>query len=132
VTQKTHKRRWLAVLLALYPGLGHVYLREWFRAMVWFGLVITSTVLLVPPTSLPETMSVTAVATASRQLSEGVVVVVLGITVLSMVDAYWIATRGEQASEEGVRRCPSCSKETDEELDFCHWCTTRLSEPDDT
>jgi hypothetical protein len=129
VTPKTQKRRWLAVLLAVYPGLGHVYLREWLRAMLWFGLIITSAVLLVPPASLPETMSVTAMATASRQLPDGVLVVVLGITVLSMVDAYWIATRTEQPSEEAGRRCPSCGKETDEDLDFCHWCTERL--PDD-
>lgn len=37
-SHRSGKRLWLASALAvIYPGLGHVYLREWLRALLWFG-----------------------------------------------------------------------------------------------
>ena len=43
------KRPWLAaVLTVLIPGLGHLYLRLWGRALLWFVIVIGSVLVLVP------------------------------------------------------------------------------------
>jgi predicted RNA-binding Zn-ribbon protein involved in translation (DUF1610 family) len=129
------KRPWLAALLAfVHPGLGHVYLREWARALLWFALVLTSASLLIPEAIVPETFSLEALRTMSREMPVEAVLVLAGITVLSMVDAYWVASRNNQASREtetGVR-CPNCGREVDETIDFCHWCTTRLDAAEET
>jgi predicted amidophosphoribosyltransferase len=45
------------------------------------------------------------------------------VTVGSVGDAYVLARQG--SSTDG-QHCPSCGKELDEDLDFCHWCTQRL------
>jgi predicted amidophosphoribosyltransferase len=61
------------------------------------------------------------------------VVVLVGITVLSMVDAYWLATqanRTQQLDEPGAA-CPNCGKEIDPDIEFCHWCTTELQPTSD-
>ncbi len=43
------KRPWLAALFAfVYPGLGHIYLRQWLRAILWFGFVILTAFLFIP------------------------------------------------------------------------------------
>ena len=38
-----------------------------------------------------------------------------------------------EAGESPDVTCPSCGRETDADLDFCHWCTEPLpwAEPDD-
>ena len=39
MSQQTEKRPLVAALLSfLQPGLGHLYLREWLRAILWAGL----------------------------------------------------------------------------------------------
>ena len=44
-----HRRLIIAILFALiYPGLGHVYLKSWIRAVTWFLLAIATTILVVP------------------------------------------------------------------------------------
>jgi hypothetical protein len=128
VTVNSRKRPWLAVVLALlYPGLGHVYLREWLRALLWFGLVITSSTLVIPDGIVPEQLSLDAVVTVSQQLPMGAVALLFALTVLSMVDAYWVASRnGQNYDPDTAANCPHCGKELDEDLDFCHWCTTPL------
>lgn len=132
------KRPWLAAVLALVsPGLGHVYLREWFRALLWFGLVVSTTSLLVPESALsatvPSAMTVDAVVDAFVAASEAVrfrtQLALFGITTLSMADAYWMATAGNRrAAADAGTVCPSCGKELDDDLSFCHWCTTELPE----
>ena len=37
-----------------------------------------------------------------------------------------VATIGEDDGEPPEVECPACGKETDAELDFCHWCTEPL------
>ncbi|MFC6974239.1 zinc ribbon domain-containing protein [Halomicroarcula sp. GCM10025709] len=128
------KRPWLAVCLAfIYPGLGHVYLREWLRAVLWFGLVFSTTTLLLGEGDLPTELSVDAFLAASRALPLEASVALLAITLLSMADAYWMAARTQQdaAVSDGMS-CPNCGKELDEDIDFCHWCTTELSTAEDT
>lgn len=129
----TTKRPWLAVLLAfLYPGLGHIYLREWLRALVWFFLVVTSSTLLIPDGAVPQALTVEAFVTAAERIPPAAALVLVSITLFSMVDAYWVARRRnrETAVEEGIT-CPHCGKDVDSDLDFCHWCTQRLSSETD-
>jgi len=128
VTTRTTKRPWLAVLLAfLYPGLGHIYLREWLRAIVWFLLVVTSSTLLVPEGAVPDGLSVEALLTAAEAVPTTAALALVSITLFSMVDAYWMAKRRNQrtAVDEGTT-CPHCGKDLDEDLEFCHWCTEPL------
>ncbi|MFB6087570.1 MAG: hypothetical protein ABEJ85_03525 [Haloarculaceae archaeon] len=122
---RTEKRPWLAALLALfYPGLGHVYLREWLRALLWFGLVVTSSALLIPEGVMPAEMSIEAFLEAARSMPLDAALAMLSITFFSMLDAYWMAKRThQQQSVEAGTTCPNCGKELDEDIDFCHWCT---------
>jgi len=125
----SEKRPWLAALLAfVHPGLGHVYLREWARALLWFGLVLTSASLLVPASAAPAELSLEAFRTASQAVDPATVFVLAGITALSMIDAYWIANRSSQGegAEGDSATCPNCGKEIDSDIDFCHWCTTEF------
>ncbi|WP_276271182.1 DUF6677 family protein [Haloarcula litorea] len=127
------KRPWLAAALAfVYPGLGHVYLREWFRAVLWFGLVISTTTLLVGDEvtePLDSGVTLDALRAVYQNLPTVATVALLALTVLSMVDAYWMATRENRMADivEGDK-CPNCGKELDEDLAFCHWCTTDLEQ----
>ena len=128
MSTRTDKRPWLAALLAfLYPGLGHVYLREWLRALVWFFLVVTSSTLLIPDGAVPQGLSVEALVTAAEQIPPEAALALVSITFFSMVDAYWVAKRrnAQSAVMEGTT-CPHCGKDVDPDLDFCHWCTERL------
>ncbi len=142
------KRPWLAALLAiLYPGLGHVYLRKWGRALLWFLVIISSSTFLIPQNAVPETLSMEELIAAGQAVPLPVSLAILTLTFLSMADAYWIARRtGEQAAspdlpdseirdgakqpDSDTRSCPNCGKEVDEDIDFCHWCTTKLDEPE--
>lgn len=123
------KRPWLAALLALpMPGLGHVYLREWLRAALWFGLVLSVAWWLVPPSVYAQTeLTVDSLMAASRQVPTAANVAILFVTSLSMLDAYLMASRGNQErAVEAGNSCPNCGRELDEDLEFCHWCTTEL------
>lgn len=116
----------------LYPGLGHVYLRAWLRAIGWFVLAIVAAALVVPESAIVayEQGGFDALYAASQDFGTDVFISLLGIRILNVIDAYLTAIRQTQASEavaeEGT--CPSCGKELDPELDFCPWCTTRLDQ----
>ncbi len=124
----TGKRPWLAALLSvLYPGLGHVYLRLWGRALLWFLSIVTATALLVPPEVYPSTLSVRAAMEAARALPLTVSLTILLMTMLNVLDAYMMARQsGEERPEGKKATCPNCGKEVDEDLEFCQWCTTEL------
>jgi len=127
------KRPWLAVLLAfLYPGLGHVYLREWIRAIVWFGLVVTSSALLIPEDTLPQSLSPDAFLAAAEAMPLQATLVLFSVTVFSMIDAYWMAKqRNHTVTVAEGTTCPNCGKEIDSDIDFCHWCTEPLAQDAD-
>ncbi|WP_302080949.1 zinc ribbon domain-containing protein [Salinibaculum rarum] len=126
------------VLAVLYPGLGHVYLRRWGRALLWFVAIIASVVWLVPPEAVPTTFSIDAILEARAAVPERVALVALVLSALSVLDAYWIAANSGTAQadttspvgEDGTQTCPNCGKEIDENLDFCHWCTTEFETSD--
>ncbi|MFC6756119.1 MULTISPECIES: DUF6677 family protein [Haloarcula] len=133
MTDTGRKRPWLAALLAfIYPGLGHVYLREWLRALLWFGLVFSSTTLLINDSlmaPLSDGVSLEALLTVSQNIPMEASVVLFVITAFSMADAFYMATRGNAEAETEVvagADCPHCGKELEDDLDFCHWCTTKL------
>lgn len=138
-----------AVLGFLYPGLGHVYLRKWLRALSWFVLALATAALVVPDSAYQafQTDGFDGLMTASENFGLQVTLSLLAIRLLNVVDAYVVATRqaaasvaetvtpgdsGDAAAAGGSvaggnpGECPACGKELDEELDFCPWCTTRL------
>jgi hypothetical protein len=133
-TGTTGKRPWIAVLLALvYPGLGHLYLREWIRGIMWFGLIVSSVMLLLPEDAFPESLSVDAYVTAAGAIPLHVSIAIVALSALSVADAYYLARRdaepaGTPTPGAATRDCPNCGKELDADLDFCHWCTTRIAE----
>jgi hypothetical protein len=129
VTATGRKRPWLAAALALYPGLGHVYLREWIRALLWFGLIFTTGSLMVPSDVTPTTISYEAYVTAVGGVAPTAWLVVLGVTVLSMADAYWMARKANsEPVDPTVDNCPACGKELDGDIAFCPWCATDIAE----
>ena len=118
-----------AILALAVPGLGHTYLGRWGRAVAWFLTIVTTAVVLVGAFGDPD-------ATSLQAMPLTVLVPMGGLFVLSAVDAYLLAVRRPPAgrgTEAGAAdaedrlRCPDCGREVDPELDFCHWCTRRLS-----
>jgi len=129
MSQTGEKRPWLAAFLALVtPGLGHLYLREWVRAFLWFGLILSTGLLLIPPEVFEAELTLEGLLAASEAVPPAANFAILGVTAMSMADAYWMASKGNQqrAMERG-ETCPHCGKEIDDlELEFCHWCTEPL------
>jgi len=128
-------RPWIAAFLAfVYPGLGHLYLRAWFRMLVWFGLAVLTAALVIPQTAVSafQTGGVAALAAATQGLTFTTLLPLFVVRVLNVVDAYLTGTRQNDrtAVQEG-EQCPACGRPLDGDLDFCPWCTTRLDEPFD-
>ena len=128
-----------AVLALAVAGLGHAYLRRWGRAAAWFLTIVTTAVVLIGVFADPNA--------SIEELPLTVMVPLIGLFILSAVDAYLLAARAsapaasgreraqEAADEDERTQCPNCGHEVDPELDFCHWCTQRLSfdaDPDET
>ncbi|RDZ47602.1 zinc ribbon domain-containing protein [Haloferax sp. Atlit-19N] len=148
----TKLRPWLAAILGLiFTGFGHIYLRRWRRAAMWVLLVLAVAALFVPSGTLEaldaaETMSPSEFTSVLTELLP-----LLAVSFASVLDAFVIGFR--QAAEAQAARsavddaddsvaavsdpdsdavtCPECGREVDADLDFCHWCTTRLDEPTD-
>lgn len=133
-----NRRAYIAAILAfIYPGLGHLYLRVWLRAIAWFALAIGTVTLVVPKETL-EVMgsgNLDAMLAASRTLPVEVLLTVLAVRVLNVVDAFLVAARPDLVGADSASQgsddvpsgtCPSCGKDLDEDLDFCPWCTQRL------
>jgi hypothetical protein len=122
------------VFAVIYPGLGHVYLREWLRALSWFGLALLTAALVVPADILTayETGGLSRLLEASRTLPLASLVALLMVRLLNVVDAVRLALvpRRPRDTPDAVT-CPECGGEVDPQLDFCHWCTARLDGPAD-
>ncbi|AQL42136.1 hypothetical protein BV210_05155 [Halorientalis sp. IM1011] len=123
----SRKRPWLAALLAvLATGLGHLYLRRWRRALGWIVALVGASVLFVDPGTVDALLAGNPV----DPLAIAPIAVVGGF---SVVDAYLLASaqnalaQRRVAVEDGqLTHCPSCGKELDDDLEFCHWCSTDL------
>jgi TM2 domain-containing membrane protein YozV len=136
MTETGRKRPLLAVVLAfIFPGLGHFYLRKWGRGLLWLGLLFSLSVMFVVTGMIQPVSELTLEAISASYQSRPTAVTVgsVVITTLNVVDAYWVAVNENQTQEiEAGTKCPNCGKEIDQDIDFCHWCTTPLEpvEPD--
>ncbi|MEF8773901.1 MAG: zinc ribbon domain-containing protein [Halobacteriales archaeon] len=134
MTGARRKRPWLAALLALlYPGLGHLYVRAWLRALLWFGLIMSAVVVLVPDVSAGGGPMAAAEAAwdATQALPMRTQALLSGMVILEAFDAFVLARRTRPAEAEETDpagTCPNCGRDLDEDLDFCPWCSTRLEE----
>ncbi|MFC6836482.1 DUF7575 domain-containing protein [Halomarina ordinaria] len=97
------RRPWLAVALAfVYPGLGHVYLREWLRALLWFLLTVATALVVVPPDLVGSRGGFDAILRAQQDLPLTAALAIVSVTAFSMLDAYWLAARNGEASGSGA------------------------------
>jgi len=125
------KRPWLAALLAvIVPGLGHIYIKMWLRAALWFALYFFTIEFLMPSEALPDTLSVSAFADAGAAVPTTVALLVLMVSVTNIIDAYLLTKQQNNVIRrhggEAPASCPHCGKDLDDDLEFCHWCTTPL------
>ncbi len=136
VAPNDRKRPWLAAMLALQPGLGHAYLRSWIRAVLWFGLWAATVMVVVPAPGVPATEPVAflqGLATGIQGLEFEATLALVSVTAFSVLDAYWLGARNAARQEQfaDAFQCPACGRETDPNLEFCHWCTTEFESPED-
>ncbi len=127
------------MLAFVYPGLGHVYLREWLRALLWFLLSVSTFFYVFDDAGLDaESLgaAVDAVLAAQESLPLWAVALLYSVTLFSIVDAYWLASRGADAptargtasgtasAADGgsTDRCPNCRRTIEGDYDFCPWC----------
>ncbi|MGM0591736.1 MAG: DUF7575 domain-containing protein [Halobacteriota archaeon] len=125
----SRKRPWLAVLLGLlFTGLGHVYLRRWRRAFGWYVLTIAVSLLSVPPGAFEALLAGEADIMSFLP--------VLAVSIFSVFDVYRLAlihnarltaSPASGTDEPEPDACPECGRPVDGDLDFCHWCSTQLS-----
>ncbi len=113
------------------PGAGHALLRDWRRAAL-FGLMYVSAIVLFLP-SIQELVSaestMDALALATTELDIFGQFALSFVVFFAAVDAGFRALGfppGSNQASGDVPACPECGREVDPELDFCHWCTTRL------
>ncbi|WP_275882972.1 zinc ribbon domain-containing protein [Halorhabdus sp. BNX81] len=130
------RRPWLAIALSVvFPGLGHVYLREWIRTGLWLVLLFATAWLVIPPEIIPQETSYDAIMQASRNIPRNASLLIVGLRVLNVIDAYVLARQStrEEAIESG-RQCPECGHDLadeDDDLTFCPWCATELQDTDE-
>ena len=161
---RTQLRPVLAAVLALaFPGLGHLLLRRWGRALLWHLTVVGGGVALFVLYDVTVDSPLADPTGAATGLPTDVALPLALLYGLSALDAYLVgradATEQERAdaTAEAIQRhaatvdedahtgasppaaavtgddggpleveCPHCGKETDADLDFCHWCTEPL------
>ena len=122
----------------LLPGAGHVILRDWLRALLFAGLYFVTFYLFFPIERLAAAGSFSEMMEISTEVDTLSHVTVLFVTLLAAFDATFRALGFPPDSTQSGDgpTCPECGKELDEDLEFCHWCTTRLeptpeTEPED-
>ena len=152
-----------AVLAMVLPGLGHLSLRRWGRALLWHLTIVGGGVALLALYEVEPVDPLADPAAVSAAIPTDVTLPIVVLFVLSAIDAYLVgradvaerertdaaaeamrrraasadgddASGGRQAAAsaaggdgEGLEvTCPECGRETDADLDFCHWCTEPL------
>jgi hypothetical protein len=127
------RRSIIASTLALvYPGLGHLYLRAWLRAIAWFVVALIAAAMVMPESAYAayEAEGFSGLLEASRNMPMEVILSMAVVRILNALDAYLTALQQTVTKPEpsGAGTCPNCGKELDEELDFCPWCSVELAE----
>ena len=118
----------IAILFALiYPGLGHIYLRSWIRAITWFLFAIATTILVVPTPIMEsiESGGVSVIFTDAAQLPFEAYIALAAVNLLNIVDVYLVA-KSKYQSTESTSICTLCGRKLDSDLSFCPWCTADL------
>ncbi|TKX73729.1 zinc ribbon domain-containing protein [Halorubrum sp. GN11_10-6_MGM] len=154
-----------AVLALVFPGLGHLSLRRWGRALLWHLTIVGGGVALFALYDVEPVDPFAGPAAVTAAVPTDVTLPIVLLSALSALDAYLVgradaANRDRvDAAAEAIRRqaanaegdegagnggtppaasvtddgdeslevtCPNCGKETDADLDFCHWCTEPL------
>lgn len=141
---------WIRALAAaglsiFLPGAGHALIRDWGRAIVFAGLFAAALVVFLPGEQLWTAVSAGSYAAVPDILeTETTMLAQFTLSFLALfaaidagIQALGLAPgQGRGASRPGAAdepTCPNCGKTLDEDLDFCHWCTTRLEpEADET
>ena len=104
MTDRSRRRPWLAVLLALVvSGLGHAYLRRWARAFGWYVAVTATLVFVIPDAAVDRLVAGDPPPIAD--MAPAVLVVAA-----SVIDAYVLAVRNNREYERDQRtnaRAPS-------------------------
>lgn len=127
---------WLRALAAaglsvLLPGAGHALIRDWARAIIFTGLYFATIAFLVTTDQLATASSISEAMRISSEISTRNWFILSFIVLFATIDATFRAMRyplGSNQTGDGPS-CPECGKELDEELSFCHWCTTRIEPP---
>ncbi|WP_246999040.1 DUF7575 domain-containing protein [Halosolutus gelatinilyticus] len=126
-----------AILSVIMPGAGHALIREWLRALLFAGVFFTAVAIFMPEAAeqvaaadtIANGMDVVAEETSTTSQF-----VLSFIALFAAIDAALRAVGfppGSANQSADGPTCPECGKELDEELAFCHWCTTRLEPPAD-
>ena len=130
---------WLRAILAaglsvILPGAGHVLSRDWLRAVAFAGLFLAASAVLLPIEQLAaaEPASYDEAITQATALADGVDPMaqffLSFIALFATIDAAFRALGYPSGGDETAdgTTCPECGKDVDPDLEFCHWCTTRL------
>ena len=135
---------WIRALVAvglsiLMPGAGHAVIRDWARAAVFAGLFFASIAIFFPLDQLWGAAS-TGNLEEMQTIVESEITMLEQFTIMFLhlfaaIDAGFQALgltrdRGGSAGS-GEPTCPQCGKPIDTDLEFCHWCTTRLERPEE-
>jgi len=130
MSQDTEKRPILAAVLSvIQPGLGHLYLREWLRAVLWAGVWLGSLAVVIASAGLePAGLEAVAAAFGVFPGAPVAVLAMVAVEAFAALDAYWLTARNNHRLRDGVGRCPHCGRELDPTLEFCHWCTEHRDE----
>lgn len=143
----TRRRALITFVVAAIPGylgfagVGHAYLKQWRRSLVWFLLGLGSAIaLLFYHVENPAAIDIADPAAVPTEVT----IPLLIIITLSVLDAVFlsISLSREQAEQDArvdagadpetaaqLPTCPNCGKEVDPELDFCPWCTIEFERP---
>ena len=118
-----------AGLSVFFPGAGHALIRDWARALLFGGLFVLTLVFFFPLEAMSTAGSVSEATSIFEAETSRVNQFVLTFIVLfAAADSALRAVGfppGADESGDGPS-CPHCGRELDEDLEFCHWCTTRL------
>ncbi|ELY71418.1 zinc ribbon domain-containing protein [Natrinema versiforme] len=135
---------WLRALLAaglsvIMPGAGHVLIRDWLRAAAFAGLFVSASALFLPIDQLTAAGPVTSVdditvyADIMAAETDAIAQFLLSfIALFAAIDSTFRALGHSSVGADATEgpTCPECGKEIDADLEFCHWCTTRLEPVD--
>ncbi|WP_290811064.1 zinc ribbon domain-containing protein [Halovivax sp.] len=132
-----------AGLSVLLPGAGHALLRDWTRAALFAAMFVATVVMLLPVqelwasadgaiTDVPATVA-DGVAIVEAETSALAQFTVMFLVLFAAVDAglRGLGIADGPANDDDAPACPSCGKPLDDDLTFCHWCTTRIEREDE-